>query len=229
MSTSLLLYHRFGLVGYHYVNQQFVAGGTIFRIEQPRERLRCSECGSDEVWAQGGVDRSFRGLPIGKQPTFIDFKVPRVLCWSCGLVRQVKIQFADPKKHYTRSFERYVLELSKHMTIQDVAEHLYVSWDTVKEIQAAHLRRRFSKPKLHKLKQIAIDEINIGKGHRYLTIVLNLLTGAVVFVGNGKGAEARHHPRQRLRRRVLHLVRFNRTLDRRRVLIQIPPADSSAR
>jgi transposase len=199
MSTSLL-YHRFGLVGYHYVNQQFVAGATIFRIEQPRERLRCSHCGSDEVWAQGGVDRSFRGLPIGKQPTFIDFKVPRVLCWSCGLVRQVKIQFADAKKRYTRSFERYALELSQHMTIQDVAEHLYVSWDTVKEIQAAHLRRRFSKPKLHKLKQIAIDEINIGKGHRYLTIVLNLLTGAVVFVGNGKGAEALDPFWKRLRR-----------------------------
>jgi transposase len=115
-------------------------------------------------------------------------------------VRQVKIQFADAKKRYTRSFERYALELSQHMTIQDVAEHLYVSWDTVKEIQAAHLRRRFSKPKLHKLKQIAIDEINIGKGHRYLTIVLNLLTGAVVFVGNGKGAEALDPFWKRLRR-----------------------------
>jgi len=28
------------------------------------------------------------------------------------------------------------------------------------------------------LKQIAIDEIAIGKGHRYLTVVLNLETGA---------------------------------------------------
>jgi transposase len=189
MSTSLL-YHRFGIVGYRYVNQEFLSGSTFFRIEQPRERLRCSDCGSDDVHAQGGIDRRFRGLPIGKQPTFIEFKVPRVLCWKCGLVRQVKIQFADPKKRYTRAFERYALDLSQRMTIQDVAEHLQVSWDTIKEIQAAHLKRRFGKPKLHKLKQIAIDEINIGKGHRYLTIVLNLLTGAVVFVGDGKGADA---------------------------------------
>jgi transposase len=189
MSTSLL-YHRFGIVGYRYVSQEFLSGSTFFRIEQPRERLRCSDCGSDEVHAQGGIARRFRGLPIGKQPTFIELKVPRVLCWNCGLVRQVQIQFADPKKRYTRAFERYALDLSQRMTIQDVAEHLQVSWDTIKEIQAAHLKRRFGKPKLHKLKQIAIDEINIGKGHRYLTIVLNLLTGAVVFVGDGKGAEA---------------------------------------
>jgi transposase len=199
MSTSLL-YHRFGIVGYRYVNQQFLAGATVFRIEQPRDRLRCSHCGSDEVWAQGGIKRSFRGLPIGKQPTLIEFKVPRVLCWNCGLVRQVEIQFADQRKRYTRSFERYALELSQCMTIQDVAEHLQVSWDTIKEIQATNLRRRFGKPKLHKLKQIAIDEINIGKGHRYLTIVLNLLTGAVVFVGDGKGADALDPFWKRLRR-----------------------------
>jgi transposase len=76
------------------------------------------------------------------------------------------------------------------MTIQDVAQHLQVTWDTIKDIQARSLQRRFGKPKLHKLKQIAIDEIAIGKGHRYVTVVLNLLSGAVVFVGDGKGADA---------------------------------------
>ena len=100
------------------------------------------------------------------------------------------VPFAAPKKHYTRSFERYALELSAQMTIKDVANHLAVSWDVIKDIQSRSLQRRFGKPKLHKLKQIAIDEINIGKGHRYLTIVLDLLSGAVVFVGDGKGVDA---------------------------------------
>jgi len=199
MSTSLL-YHRFGLVGYLYVGQIFEPGITTFRIEQPRERLRCSHCRSDCVWAQGGIERNFRGLPIGKQPTFINFKVPRVLCFNCGKVRQVKIAFADPKKHYTRAFERYALDLSRLMTIQDVAEHLVIGWDTIKEIQAQYLQRRFGKPKLHKLKQLAIDEINLGKGHRYLTIVLDLLSGAVVFVGDGKGVDALKPFWKRLRR-----------------------------
>lgn len=199
MSTSLL-YHRFGVVGYHYVHQSFVAGMTIFRIEQPRERLRCSHCGSADVWAQGGVERTFQTLPIGKQTTLLHFKVPRVWCGACGTNRQVKIAFADPKKHYTHSLERYVLDLSRHMTIQDVADHLLLGWDTVKEIQAKHLKRKFGKPKLHKLKQIAIDEISVGKGHRYLTVVLNLLSGAVVFVGDGKGVEALKPFWRRLRR-----------------------------
>lgn len=189
MSTSLL-YHRFGIVGYHYVKQNFVEDTTIFCIEQPRERLRCSHCHSQDVWSQGTVERIFRTVPIGKHPTLLVLNVPRVLCFGCGKVRQVKVGFADPKKHYTRSLERYALDLSRHMTIKDVADHLQLGWDTVKEMQAKHLTRKFGKPKLHKLKQIAIDEIHIGKGHRYLTVVLNLLTGAVVFVGDGKGVEA---------------------------------------
>jgi transposase len=199
MSTSLL-YHGFGIVGYQYISQQFQGGQVTFRIEQARERLRCSQCGCSDVWVRGHQERTFRTLPIGCKPTYVTLDVARVWCPICDSVRQVKIGFADPKKRYTRSFERYALELSRHMTIKDVAEHLQVSWDTIKDIQASSLQRRFGKPKLHHLQQIAIDEIAIGKGHRYLTVVLNLLSGAVVFVGEGKGVEALEPFWKRLRR-----------------------------
>src|SRR5260370_2818547 len=199
MSTSLL-YHRFGIRGYTYCSQHFAQGCTFFRIEQPRERLRCSQCGSPAVWIHGRTERIFRTLPIGGQPTGIVFDVPRLCCLRCHAVRQVKLGFADPKKHYTRSFERYALEISRLMTIKDVAHHLRLSWDTIKDIQVKNLQRRFGKPDLRKLKQIAIDEIAVGKGHRYLTVVLDLLTGAVVFVGDGKGVAALEIFWKRLRR-----------------------------
>ena len=109
---------------------------VTFRIEQPRERLRCSQCGSEDVWVRGHEERTFRTVPIGSKPTFVTLDVARVCCSVCDNVRQVKIAFADPKKRYTRSFERYALDLSRHMTIQDVAEHLQVSWDIIKDIQA---------------------------------------------------------------------------------------------
>jgi len=199
MSTSLL-YHAFGLVGYRYLGQSFHEGQVIFRIEQPRERHRCARCGSAEVWDQGGVERTFRLVPIGRKATFVRLKVPRVLCFDCGVIRQVKVRFADSRKHYTHAFERYALELSRHMTIRDVATHLGVAWDTIKDIQARSLERRFGKPRLHQLRQIAIDEIAVGKGHHYLTVVLDLVSGAIVFVGDGKGVESLTPFWRRLRR-----------------------------
>jgi transposase len=112
----------------------------------------------------------------------------------------VKIGFADPRVTYTKSFQQYALELSRYMTIKDVAEHLEISWDVIKDIQKADLQQRFGKPKLSHLRQIAMDEISIGKGHRYLTIVLDLESGAVVHVGQGKDGDALKDFWARLRR-----------------------------
>jgi transposase len=189
MSTSLL-YHAFGVRGYQYVRQSFGKDGIEFTIEQDRCELRCSACGSWEVQPKGRIPREFKTLPIGGKPVSLVFEVPRVECRECGCRRQVKLGFADPRVSYTRAFARYALELSRHMTIQDVADHLLVSWDVIKEIQRADLQRRFSRPKLKKVRQIAIDEISVGKGHRYMTVVLDLESGAVLFVGDGKGADA---------------------------------------
>src|SRR4051812_22968270 len=189
MSTSLL-YHAFGIRGYQYVRSQYLGGEVTFTIQQPAKALRCSACGSRDVCPRGQAPRTFRSLPIGSRQTTISFPVPRVQCRACGLVRQTRIDFADPRRTYTKAFERFALELSRRMTIRDVAIHLDVSWDVIKDIQKRDLSRRFAKPKLKHLRQIAIDEIAIAKGHRYLTVVMDLESGAVVFVGDGKGAKA---------------------------------------
>jgi transposase len=189
MSTSLL-YHAFGVRGYRYVKTAYVEGEVIFTMEQPRESYRCSACGSEDVIGRGQNIRRFRTVPIGGKPVYLALAIPRVECRRCQVVRQVKIGFADPRVTYTHAFQRYALELSRYMTIQDVADHLRISWDVIKEIQKADLKRRFDRPKLKHLRQIAIDEISTAKGHVYLTIVLDLESGAVVHVGPGKGGEA---------------------------------------
>ena len=86
------------------------------------------------------------------------------------------------------------------MTIQDVARHLGISWDVIKEIQKRDLTRRFSRPCLKNVKRIAVDEISVRKGHRYLTVVLDMDTGAVIFVGDGKGSDALEPFWKRIRR-----------------------------
>ena len=189
MSTSLL-YHGFGLRGYRYLRTDYLNGQIFFTVEMKPDHIRCSVCNSRQVVRRGKVERRFRCLPIGNKTVWIVLAIQRVWCAACQLVRQVCLKFADPRYGYTRSFERYALELCKHMTIKDVACHLDVSWDVIKDIQKRHLSKHFSHPRLKHLKRLAIDEISIGKGHQYLTIVMDLESGAVVFVGDGKGADA---------------------------------------
>jgi len=182
------------------VKTEYVRGEVVFTIEQPRESYRCPVCASEHVIGRGQNVRRFRGVPIGSKPVYLMLAVPRVECRDCGVVRQVKLAFADPRVTYTKAFQRYALELSQHMTIKDVAHHLGISWDVIKEIQKADLKRQFDRPKLKHLRQIAIDEISTAKGHVYLTIVLDLESGAVVHVGHGKGGDALKGFWTRLRR-----------------------------
>lgn len=189
MSTSVL-YHGFGIVGYHYVRTLFEAGTIVFRIVQGALSLRSPCCNSLDVKKRGTKTRRFRTVPIGSKPVFVELPVQRVECLKCGAVRRVKVKFAEPRRTYTRSFERYVLDLSKSMTIKDVSDHIGVGWDIVKDIQKRNYGRRFGNPRLKDLKHIAIDEISRAKGHKYLTVVMDLKSGAVVFVGDGKGADA---------------------------------------
>jgi transposase len=189
MSTSLL-YHGFGLRGYRYIRTEYINGHVYFTVEMKPDQIRCSTCNCRQVVRRGTVERRFRTLPIGRKSVWIVLAIQRVWCTACNLVRQVRINFTDPRYTYTRAFERYALELCRHMTIKDVAGHLNVGWDMIKDIQKRNLEKRFSHPKLKHLKRLAIDEISIGAGHNYLTIVLDLDSGAVVFVGDGKGADA---------------------------------------
>jgi transposase len=184
------LYHGFGIRGYRYGKTEFVKGAIVLHISQPVDRCRCANCGSANVAPKGEKERRFHSLPIGRKRVTVVLPVPRVAGQDCGVIRQAPVNFAEPRRRHTKSFARYALELSRLMTIKDVAQHLGVSWDVIKEIQKQDLQRRFGKPKLKHLRRIAIDEISVGKGHHYVTVVLDLESGAVVHVGEGKGGDA---------------------------------------
>ena len=188
--SATVLYHMHGIRGYTYLRQKIVSNGVEFYIAVPSDKLVCPSCHSTNVWQKGTKERRFRSLPVGRKTTTIVLEVPRVYCHDCQKIRQVTIHFAEEHKRYTRFFERYVLDLLLSMTCQDVAEHLGLSWDTVRDIEKRRLLRDFSKPPLKGVTHIAIDEIAVRKGHKYLTIVMDLHSGRVIFVGDGKGADA---------------------------------------
>ena len=75
------------------------------------------------------------------------------------------------------------------LTIQDVVETFGVSWNTVCEIDVQRLKK-LAKPGLKGLKRPAIDENCLGKSHKFVTVVLDLDTRAIVSVVKGRGQAA---------------------------------------
>jgi Transposase and inactivated derivatives len=204
--SATILYHMHGVRGYRLVKEKMVKGGMEFHLEVNRGKLCCPECNSTNVWLKGGTKREFRSLPIGWKRTTIILDVPRVSCHDCQCTKQVSISFAKPYKRYTRFFESYVLDLLVSMTCQAVTEHLGVFWSTARDIEKVSLKRHFAKPPLKGVPHIAIDEIAVQKGHKYLTVVMDLKSGRVIFVGDGKSGDALLPFWKRLRRAKANIV-----------------------
>lgn len=72
------------------------------------------------------------------------------------------------------------------MTIEDVSDYTGLHWHTIKEIDKSYLRKRYKRISLKRVKYIAIDEFAVSKGHRYMTVVMDLESRRALFVKEGK-------------------------------------------
>lgn len=173
---------------------------TIFYGDIHPNTLKCPSCRSRRVIRFGHKPRTFKTLPVGRRKVELIVNIPRLYCKDCRTIRQPHLAFANPKKHYTISLERFVIDLCRITSIQNVAELTGLGWDTVKEIHKRHLRRKYRSFNLKKVRYIAIDEVYLGKKRKYITIVLDLRTGQVIYIGKGKGKAALEGFWRRLRR-----------------------------
>lgn len=200
MSTRSLLYHGFGLGTMDTLKTTYAEGTVTFHIRRPLDRQCCPCCHSPNFIRRGTKWRRLRHVPIGEKPVWLRVQLQRLKCRDCGELRFERLPFMDDAKRHTRAFARYVISLSEKMTVKDVAELLNVSWGLVRNIQERYLRQQVKKRKLGKLRYLAIDELAIGKGQTYVSVVLDLETGAVVYVGDGKSADSVRPFLRRLRR-----------------------------
>lgn len=191
--NSSFLYHAWGLYGgFSCAGVTYKGKTIILHVRKKKGEKTCPSCGSRHLVKNGYRVRDFIGLPIGGKKVIIRMKVQRYKCKEpgCGYDRQEGIPFATGSRSYTHRFAKYVVDLLRWMTLRDVSRHLDVSWDTIKEIHSAYLTRRYRRPSLKGVRCIGIDEFAVRKGHVYKTIVLDLDSGRILHVGDGKGADA---------------------------------------
>lgn len=129
-------------------------------------------------------------LPVGRRKQFVVLHGHFQQCRCCGCNLKQPIDFAEGKRRRLKVFERYVIDLCHIATIKHVAFLLGVGWDMIKSIFKSHLVLRFERRKLNKVRYIAVDEFATRKGHHYMTVVIDLETGAVLHAHEGRDAAA---------------------------------------
>jgi transposase len=173
------------------VHMECQTPGTVIRIEPDRRfRPRCHECGRPGTIHTAGLHRILRDLNVGSAQTFLQVQYRRVWCAACGKAKVEQLSFADPSRRVTHRLARCIYDLCRVMTIHDVADHLGLDPKTVKDIDKHFLEQDFGPTDYEGLRILAIDEISLTHGQNgYMTVVLDFLTGRVVWMGRGRKAE----------------------------------------
>jgi transposase len=113
----------------------------------------------------------------------------KVFCAHCHGIHVEALDLFHPYLRVTLRLAFFVYQLCRVMTVSEVAQHLDLDWKTVKNIDKFYLERDFGQPDLKGLRILAVDEISIRKGHSYLTVVLDYLSGRVLYIGKKRKAK----------------------------------------
>jgi transposase len=155
-----------------------------------RFRPLCHECGSPAATIHSqGYTRHIRDLNMTSAEVWLRVEYRKVWCGNCRRAKVEYLSFANASQRVTHRLARYVHELCAFMTVKDVAMHLDLDPKTVKAIDKTFLEESFGKTDCHDLRVLAIDEIALRKGHHYMTVVMDYLSGRIVWMGEGRSKE----------------------------------------
>ena len=146
-------------------------------------KFACPECGT-EASAYDTTPRTWRHLNFFQYKTYIHANLPRVKCGEHG-VKTINVPWAREGSGFTLLFEGWVIELAKHLPVSTIAnmvdEHDTRLWRFIKHyVDEARNREDYSN-----VTAIGIDETS-KKGHKYVTVVVDLNLRKVIFVTDGK-------------------------------------------
>jgi transposase len=131
----------------------------------------------------------FRDCSVGDFETHVEITPWRVAC--CGGTRIEVFPWEAPGGHrMTRRFFERLAALCTRMPVNKVAEMAKLSWDTVARIDKTAIGFALgdnSPPFDEPLRFVGVDEVSRTGGRCYFTIVSNLASGRVVWIGDGSG------------------------------------------
>jgi len=156
--------------------------------EPGRERI-CSGCGAAVTAIHDRTLRRIRDLPVFEDPVELHVQRLRLACPRCG-PRLEHLDWLDPHSRVTRRLARSVARFCTVASVRHAARWHGLDWKTAKAIDFRELERTLGPPDLDGVRQLAMDEFAIHKGHRYATVVVDPERKRVLWVGRGRSRAA---------------------------------------
>ena len=147
----------------------------------------CSTCGQSVVGYRDKRQHIVRDMGACTSRIYLEFEYRRVDCPKCQAVRQETLAWLASSHRFTKRFEERIGKECRDMPLSRVAENNGLSWDQVRRIEMAYMQDLINRhPPPADLRAIGMDEVSISKGHRYATVVADLVVKRPIWLG-GEG------------------------------------------
>jgi transposase len=134
------------------------------------------------------VQKTWRHLNLFQYKTFIHARIPRIDC-SEHKKKQIEIPWARNLSGFSLYMESSIMTFAKKMTIKEAADILGETDKRIWRVIENYVEKAISKQEFSAVKQIGIDETAIRKGHKYISLFVDLEKKKVIHICEGKGAE----------------------------------------
>lgn len=156
--------------------------------------FNCPNCGKNgcKVHDIQDQNRTWRHLDFWQYQTLLHARMPRVKCESCGKIRTVVIDWARPGAGFSLYFEAHVMSLMLEMPVAAVArkvgEHDTRLWRVFKH----YVNEAMDNMDISNVTRIAMDETSRARGHKYITLFIDVDSKRLIFATVGKDADVLH-------------------------------------
>jgi len=137
------------------------------------------------------ITRQVKDIPLFGHPCYVNIELAQVFI-SKNERRIELCDFVDKGCRFTQRYCHLISGLCRHLSIQAVARHLDLRWESTKNIDKAYLHKTLpdlDPTQLKDLKYIGVDEVARAKGHDYMTVVYDMVEGHLIWVGTGRTSD----------------------------------------
>ena len=139
--------------------------------------------------AHDTVTKRYRHLNFFQHECVLSVRVPRVRLPDGG-IRQVEPDWAGRLAGFTLLFEALIMAMCREMTFAAVSRLVGLSWHQVVAICKRYVDLGLEQADFSEVKRLAADETSKARGHDYITLVADADLRRVLFVTEGKDADA---------------------------------------
>lgn len=138
-----------------------------------------------EYKAYDTIDKTWRHLNFFEHECYLHCRTPRIKLDE-NHIQLITPPWAGLNSGFTLLFEALLLQLCTQMTVNAVSKTVREDGGKIWRLLEKYVDSALSQESHSSLKAIGIDETSISKGHKYITLFVDLQKRKTIYVAEGK-------------------------------------------